>query len=130
MLNATVGKRSMAVIPLKEEDMKCLKEEAKKTAGIYFKQSRTQKTAKGVVLSFDWDKIRKDAGIEDLQKRESIFDRVRLARFMYENLKNYKKYVSVIKEIALFEGESPDDFAHIGVNPWRKIGLWDENCKN
>ncbi len=130
ILNTTVGKRSLAVIPVKEQDMKCLKEEAKKTAGIYFKQNRTDKSAKAVALSFDWDKIRKDAGIETPQKKESISDRVRLAGFMIENLKNYRKYVSVIKEFNLYDGETPEDYARAGVNPWQKAGLWDERCKN
>ncbi len=63
MLNAIVGKRSIAVIPLKEPDMNCFKENAKKTAGVYFKHNKNKKTVATIVLSCDWDRIRKDASI-------------------------------------------------------------------
>jgi len=129
ILNTTAGKRSLAVIPLNDADKKCLSEQAKNAAGIYFKHNRTQKTSTGVVLAFDWDKIRTDAGIKPAQQKTPTAETVRLAGFMFENLKNYKKYVTVIKGLSLKDGETPEDYARVGVNPWKKLGLWNEKCE-
>jgi len=129
ILNTTVGKRSLAAIPLNDADKRCLSEQAKNVAGIYFKHNRANKTSTGVVLAFDWDKIRTDAGIKSSQQKSPPSETVNLAGFMFENLKNYKKYVSAIKEFSLKDGEMPEDYARVGVNPWKRLGLWNEECE-
>jgi len=129
ILNTTVGKRSLAVIPFNDEDKKCLAEQAKNVAGIYFKHNRADKTSTGLVLAFDWDKIRTDAGIKPSQQKTPPSETVKLAGFMFDNLKNYKRYVTVIKGFSLKDGEMPEDYARVGVNPWKKLGLWNEKCE-
>lgn len=127
ILNTTVGKRSMAVIPLSESDTACLSAEAKDTAGLYFRYNRKEKKGKGVVLGFSWDKLRKDASLTEGQK-PSLTDTIKLTQWMIEHEEDYKSYIRVIKEIPLEGGLTPEDFARPSVNPWLKAGLW--KCQN
>ncbi len=127
ILNATVGKRSMAVIPLTESDTACLSAEAKDAAGLYFRYNRKEKKGNGIVLGFSWDRLRSDAGFKEGQK-PSLIDNLRLAQWMIEHEDEYRSYLRVIKEIPLEGGLAPEDFARPGVNPWLKIGPWQEKC--
>jgi formylmethanofuran dehydrogenase subunit E-like metal-binding protein len=123
ILNTTVGKRSMAVIPLSESDTDCLSAEAKGAAGLYFRYNRKEKKGNGIALGFLWDKLRSDAGFTAGQK-PSLTDNLKLTQWMIEHADEYKSYIRVIKEIPLEGGLAPEDFARPGVNPWLKAGLW------
>jgi hypothetical protein len=81
----------------------------------------------GIVLGFLWDKLRSDAGFTAGQK-SSLTDNLKLTQWMIEHEDEYKSYIRVIKEIPLEGGLAPEDFALPGVNPWLKIGLWQEKC--
>lgn len=127
ILNATVGKRSMAVIPLTESDTACLSIEAKDAAGLYFRYNRKEKKGNGIVLGFSWDRLRSDAG-STAGRKPSLVDTLRLTQWMVEHEEAYKNYIRVIKEIPLEGGLTPEDFARPSVNPYLKIGLWQEKC--
>ncbi|NWF93644.1 MAG: hypothetical protein HXY46_12050 [Syntrophaceae bacterium] len=127
ILNATVGKRSMAVIPLSESDMACLSAEAKDAAGIYFRYNRKEKKGNGIVLGFLWDRLRSAAGFTTGRKA-SLTDTLKLTQWMIEHEDEYKSYIRVIKEIPLEGGLTPEDFARPDVNPYLKLGLWEGRC--
>jgi formylmethanofuran dehydrogenase subunit E-like metal-binding protein len=127
ILNTTVGKRSMAVIPLSESDAACLSAEAKNAAGLYFRYNRKERKGNGIALSFLWDSLKSDVGFPTGRK-PSLTDTLRLTQWMIEHEDEYKNYIRVIKEIPLEGGLTPEDFARPDVNPWLKAGLW--KCQN
>lgn len=126
MLNATVGKKSMFALPVSDKEKGCLVEEAKDIAGIFFRYNRREQQGEAVVLGFNWEKLRADAGASSDTK--SITNTIKLTDWMISNKGNYKNYVRKIKEIKLAKDEKPDDYANIGVNPFLKAGLWKQEC--
>jgi len=126
MLNATVGKRSMYALAVSDKDRNCLVEDAKNIAGIFFRYNSKEKEGDAVVLAYEWNKLRSDAGVEGDTK--SIVNAIKTTEFMVSNKDAHKKYVSVIKKFKLDKGQSPEDFIGIGINPFEKVGLWKEGC--
>lgn len=127
MLDTTPGKRSFYALPLKDKEKECLKEEAKKIAGIVFRYNRLKKEGDLTVLSYDWDEIRKDAGASESMK--SLTNAVKLTHYMMSERDLYKKYVGIIKSVKLNANETPEDFIGIGINTFEKLGLFKEGCK-
>lgn len=128
VLNTTVGKNSMAVIPMKKEDINCLKEDVRSVTGIYFRYNRDEKTGDGIVLSFLWDKLRENAGISvsesEQSKRPSLSETIKLLSYMIEKEHEFADYVRPIKYFNLDCGLTPEDYVRPGVNPWEKLGIW------
>lgn len=127
MLDVTPGKRSLYALPLKDKEKGCLKEEAKNIAGIVFRYDRVKKEGDLAVLGYDWEGIRKDAGVSDSMK--SITNAVKLTHYMMSERDVYKKYVNIIKTVRLKHDETPEDFIGIGINPFEKLGLFKQDCK-
>lgn len=121
-LNTTPGKRSLVVLPLSDKEREHLRE--KDVAGIFFQFPRESGRGKILVPGFDWKRLEEDAGV----KREgpAWLWRMKLALFMAKNLDQYKKYAYLIKRIEMEKGEKPEDYFSIGLNPWKRIGLWTE----
>lgn len=128
IIDTTVGKQGMASIPLSREDKDCLIPEAKNVAGIYFKFNKKTGKGRGMAVAFDWDKLSEDSGI-DITKGFPWESRLKLNLWMIDNLKECRKYVSVISEFELEKGVTPQDYVRAGVNPWEKVGLWRKECK-
>jgi formylmethanofuran dehydrogenase subunit E-like metal-binding protein len=122
MLNMTPGKRNFVVLPLTDKEKEHLKD--KNAAGIFLQFDRKMGGGKGLVIGLDWDKFQGDAGV----KREGFpwEWRLRLALYMARHLKDYQKYVYVIKKFDMEKGERPETYFSLGINPWKKIGLWIE----
>lgn len=126
MLDATVGKRSMYAFPLKDKEKTCLVDEAKNIAGIIFRYNRAKKEGEAIVLKYDWDGVRKDAGVGDGVR--NLANAVKQTQYMMSDPYIYKKYVGIIKKMKLKTGETPEDFIGIGINPFEKLELWKEGC--
>ncbi len=127
MLDISPGKRSMYAIPLKDSEKACLKEEAKDIAGIVFRYNRVAKEGDWVVLSYEWDKVIKDAGASDSMR--SLTNAVKLTHYMMSARDIYKKYVAIIKTAKFNPNETPEDYIGIGINTLEKLGLYKEGCK-
>ena len=121
MLNTTVGKQTMAVLPLSAADTAKLNPEAQDATGIYFRYDSNAKTGQGVVLGFDWDKLYQDSGVSG---NGFSWEYLRLDQFMSVHAQDCLKYVHIIKKFDLDPGTAPSDYARPGVNPWIKLGLW------
>ncbi|MFQ3573364.1 MAG: hypothetical protein SNJ53_01890, partial [Thermodesulfovibrionales bacterium] len=119
--------KSLYALPLKDKDKECLTDDAKKIAGILFRYNRVKKEGDVIALSYDWEGIRKDAGISENDK--TITSSVKLTHYMMSQGDNYEKYVGVIKTFKLNAGETPEDFIGIGINTFDKLGLYKEGCK-
>ena len=122
MLNTTPGKRNFVVLPITDKEKEHLKD--KNVAGIFLQFDRKDGGGKGLVVGFDWDKLQGDAGV----KREGFpwEWRLRLALYMARHLKDYQKYVYVMKKVDMEKGERPETYFSLGMNPWKKVGLWIE----
>lgn len=123
MLNTTPGKRNIFLFSIPEENKGKLKD--KNAAGIIFQSSRKGDGGKGLVVGFNWEKLRADAGVSaELPRWEGGLI---TATFMLRNAKDYQKYAYVIKKFELGKGEKPSDYVDMGTNPWKKLGLWLED---
>lgn len=122
MLNTTSGKRNFMVLPITDKEKEHLKD--KNVAGIFLQFDRKGGGGKGLVVGFDWKKLEEEAGM----RREGFpwEWRLRLALYMARHLKDYQKYVYVIKKFDMEKGEKPETYFSIGMNPWKKVGLWIE----
>ncbi len=121
-LNTTPGKRNMVVLPLSDKERERLKD--KNAAGIFFQFHKESGGGKILVPGFEWKKLEADARVN----REGLpwLWRLRLALFMAKNLNEYKKYLYIIKKLEMEKGERLENYFSLGLNPWRKIGLWIE----
>lgn len=119
-LNATPGKRNMVILALSDKEREHLKD--KNAAGIFFQFRRKSGGGKILVPGFDWKRLEEDAGV----KREGLpwLWRLKLSLFMARHLGEYKKYVYSIKKGEMEQGETLEDYFSIGLNPWKRIGLW------
>lgn len=123
ILNCTVGKAGMVVYPLSDTEKEFLLPVAKDATGIYFAYSKSNKTGKGVVLGFDWDRLCKDSGIT-FGKEYPWRDYLECELWMNRHLNDYACYVQVIKEFDLVKDTLPSDYVGPNINPWKKLGLW------
>lgn len=121
-LNTTPGKRSMVVLPLSDKELERLKD--KNAAGIFIQFNRKSGEGKILVPGFDWKRLETEAEV----KREGLpwLWRLKLSLFMARNLNYYEKYIYVIKKMDMAKGEKPENYFSVGLNPWKKIGLWIE----
>lgn len=124
IFNQTVGKKGMAAMFLREEDRALLLPEAREAAGIFFRYDPQTSRGQGAVLGFAWNKLWQDCKISE--QKTSFLNSLKQVLFMTEQRDEYARYVYFIKIFDLLPGESPQNYARMGVNPWQKLGLW---CK-
>lgn len=125
MLNTTPGKRNIFLFPLSDESKKHLKD--KNSAGILIQTSRKTGEGKGIVVGFDWERLRKDTGITgEISKWE---ERLITSHYMLNNYKHYQKYAYVIKKFEIQKGDKPESYIEQCTNPWKKLTLWIEEEK-
>ncbi len=122
ILNTTPGKRNFVVLPITDKEKEHLKD--KNVAGIFLQIDRKGGGGKALVVGFDWKNLEEEAGI----RREGFpwEWRLRLALYMARHLKDYQKYIYVIKKFDMEKDEKPETYFSIGMNPWKKMGLWIE----
>ncbi|MGQ9557486.1 MAG: FmdE family protein [Desulfurispora sp.] len=120
MLNTTPGKNGMAVLPLKDRSI--LADAYKSMAGVYFRyNSKTQK-GEGVVLSFDFNKIKELTGV-DTGKGYPWETRLKADLLYLPYVNKPELFVQVLKKFELAPNEEPQDYVQPGVNPLTKLGL-------
>ncbi len=122
IFNQTVGKKGMAAMFLAEEDRALLLPEAREAAGIFFRYDPQNNRGQGAVLGFAWSKLLQDCKIRD--QKVSFLNSLKQILFMIDQRDEYARYVYFIKIFDLPPGESPHNYARVGVNPWQKLGLW------
>lgn len=124
IFNQTVGKKGMAAMFLAEEDRALLLPEARETVGIFFRYDPQTFRGQGAVLGFAWSKLRQDCKITG--PPISFLNSLKQVLFMTEQRDEYARYVYFIKIFDLPPGESPQNYARVGANPWQKLGLWNK----
>jgi len=124
IFNQTVGKKGMAAMLLAEEDRALLLPEAREAAGIFFRYDPQTNRGQGAVLGFAWSKLLQDCKISD--QKVSFLNSLKQILFMIDQRDDYARYVYFIKIFDLPPGESPYNYARVGVNPWPKLGLWNK----
>lgn len=122
IFNQTVGKKGMAAMLLAEEDRPFLLPEAREAAGIFFRYDPQTSRGQGAVLGFAWSKLLQDCKITD--QKIPFLNSLKQVLFMVDQREEYARYVYFIKIFDLPPGESPQNYARVGVNPWAKLGLW------
>ncbi|MGB9698449.1 MAG: FmdE family protein [Thermodesulfobacteriota bacterium] len=122
IFNQTVGKKGMAAMWLAEEERALLLPEAREAAGIFFRYDPQTNRGQGAVLGFAWSKLLQDCKISD--QKVSFLNSLKQILFMIDQRDEYARYVYFIKIFDLPPGESPPNYARVGVNPWQKLGLW------
>ncbi len=122
IFNQTVGKKGMAALFLAEEDQTFLLPQAREAAGIYFRYDPQTNRGQGAVLGFAWSKLLHEGKINE--PRSSFLSVLKQILFMLDQKDEYERYVYFLKIFDLPPGETPENYARAGVNPWRKLGLW------
>ena len=119
LLNTTPGKRGMAVLPLSTEMRENLKPEAESLAGIYFRHNSRAQEGQGILLGFNWP--------EELSREGFGWEwRLEWNLWLLDNLEKPEMFVDVINTFELEEDETPDIYAHTGVNVLEILDLLDD----
>jgi len=127
LLDSTVGKRRMYVKALSKDQIDLLPEEYKNIAGIYIAWNRSIGKGKAVILTFDWNKACKMAGINrsDFKKFNTYhwwYARLKLDIFLMDYLDRPDVFVSKIKEFEM-DSKMLNKLNTAGVNPLTELGL-------
>ncbi len=120
IFDSTVGKRRMVVKTVEKPVPSGL-------AGIYIKWNKKEGKGNGVVLTFDWGKACKDAGInradfKDFKSYKWWWTRLKLDLWMMDYLDKPEYLVSKAAEFDV-DGEMLNKLKTAGVNPLEELGF-------
>ncbi|MCL6446602.1 MAG: hypothetical protein K6U04_00385 [Armatimonadetes bacterium] len=124
ILDTTVGKKGIYVKALTKEQEEKLPPEAKTIAGLYIRWDGKSGSGDGLALGFDFDKVRKLAGVADYSGPEWI-SKLKMNMELMEYLDNPETLITTLKRFKV----DADELAALqaaGVNPLVEIGLMKE----
>ncbi len=126
IFDSTVGKRKMVVKTVEKPIPSDL-------AGIYIKWNKKEGKGNGVVLTFDWGKACKDAGInrsdfKDFKSYKWWYARLKLDLWMMDYLNKPEYFISKVKEFKI-DSNTLNKLKTAGVNPLIELGVIVEKPK-
>lgn len=127
IFDSTVGKRKMVVKTLSKEQTNALPENMKNIAGIYIRWDRNKGEGKGIILTFDWNKACKDAGInrsdfKDFKSYKWWYARLKVDLWMMDYLDKPEYLISKVKEFRI-DSNTLNKIKTAGVNPLIELGV-------
>ena len=123
IFETNVGHKRLFVKWLTKEQRKLLPKEARNVANIFI----NTKTAKGIVVGFDWDKASKMSGIErawfkDFKTYKWWWTRLKMDIFLMDYLDKPEEFVYSIREFSTTP-EQVEKLKAAGVNPLVELGI-------
>ncbi len=117
LLNVTPGKRAYGVLYPPKEEVKSWPEPMNQVDTVVFTQEEGEKKWHGWLLGFDFDKARK---MQDLPAFDfPVLDKLAADLWFLEKLDSPEMFVSVVKEVELEQGASPQALLQPGSDPVR-----------
>jgi len=130
IFDSTVGKRKMVVKTLSKEQTNALPDNMKNIAGIYIRWDRNKGEGQGIILTFDWNKVCKEAGInrsdfKDFKSYKWWYARLKLDLWMMDYLDKPEYLISKVKEFEI-DSNTLNKLKTAGVDPLIELGIIEE----